>query len=351
MKSLPVYRQPKFKGITATSILIVAFALAMSHQASPVQCQEVGGEIDPLAASVIDAVRGKIASTKQGLVFNDVASNVIPDTEKPCVVLVPGLLASGRSMTAFCKEIEKQAFSTAVFHYSSHQGIKPSATQLATELRRLKVSQPTRRVVLLTHSMGGLVARCCVEDPALNPGNVTQLLLVAPPNHGSAVAKLSAAELSKKLGWQDPICETGLKSVDDAAGSLFGNAKVDLLPGSATLLELNARPRAAGVRYCVIAGSGGPVPGELIQLSLLVGNLLLPESPETQAAFESVSELAKLDEWTQGRGDGVVAVSSARLSGVKDFLTLPFSHNEFGETTSEAGNQVIAEVLKRLENR
>jgi len=345
---LPAYRHSKLKGFTDASVLIVAFAVAFFHQASTVRCQEVAGEIAPLAASVINAVRGKIASTNQGLVFNDVATNVDSDTEKPCVVLVPGLLASEGSMAAFCKVIEKQAFSTAVFHYSSHQGIKPSAIQLATELRRLKESQPTRRVVLLTHSMGGLVARCCVEDPALNPGNVTQLLLVAPPNHGSAVAKLSAAELSKKLGWQDPIGETGLRSVDDVAISLFGVAKADLLPGSSTLLELNARSRAAGVRYCVIAGSGGPVPGELIQLSLLVGNLLLPESPDAQAAFKSVSELANLDEWTQGRGDGVVAVSSAKLSGVKDFLTLPFSHNEFGEMTSEASNQVITEVLKRL---
>jgi hypothetical protein len=56
-----------------------------------------------------------------------------------------------------------------------------------------------------------------------------------------------------------------------------------------------------------------------------------------------------LDEWTVGRGDGVVSVSSAKLSGVQDFVTLPFLHNEFGDKTSKASNQVIAEVMKRLE--
>jgi len=329
-------------------MLIASFALDFVACLSIVRSQEVTAGIDPLAASITNAVRGNIVSTKQGIVFNDASSNVAIDSEKPCVVLVPGLLASERSMAAFCAALEGQAFSTAVFHYSSHDGIKPAAVQLAVELRNLKATRPERRVVLLTHSMGGLVARCCVEDPALNPGNVTQIVLVAPPNHGSAVAKLSATELTKKLGWKDAICETRSKSVDDIAGSLFGVAKEDLLPGSATLLELNGRVRAAGIRYCVIAGSGGPVPGEWIQLSLLVGNLLLPESPETKAAFDSVSALANLDEWTQGRGDGIVAVSSTKLSGVTDFLTLPFAHNEFGETTSEASNQVIAEVLKRL---
>jgi pimeloyl-ACP methyl ester carboxylesterase len=345
MKRLALQCQQNLGAIALTSI--VGLLSMMELARSTVHAQDGSGSIEPLVASVIDAVRGTVVSAKQGLVFNQPASG--GGRSKPSVVLIPGLLASPGSMDAVVSEIEKHAFSTAVFHYSSHQGIKSAAIQLATELRNLRVTQPDRPVVLLTHSMGGLVARCCVEDAALNPGNVKQLILIAPPNHGSAVARLSATEVSKRLGWRKRIGQSSLKSIDDVAGSLFGVAKDDLLPGSTTLLELNARLRAEGVRYSVIAGSGGPVPGELLQLSLLFGNLLLPEDPETQAALQSASDLACLDEWTVGRGDGVVSVSSAKLSGVQDFVTLPFLHNEFGDKTSKASNQVIAEVMKRLE--
>ncbi len=340
-----MFDKRRIRTATIALTLVVGCLLAVDPIVS-ISYADDGPALAPLAASVIDAVRSKIVSTKQGLVFNGLPS--VADSKKPCVVLVPGLLAAEGSMASICSAIEKQSFSTAIFHYSSHAGIKPAAIQLAAELRNLKEIRPDRRVVLLTHSMGGLVARCCVEDATLNPGNVQQLLLIAPPNHGSAVAKLSAAELSEKLGWDKQLYETGVKSIDHVAGSLFGIAKDELLPGSTTLRELNARSRAEGVKYCVIAGTGGPVPGELIQLSLLLGGLLLPEDPQAQAALKSASDLANLDEWTKGRGDGVVSVSSAKLSGVEDFLTLPFAHNEFGDMTSQASKQVIAEVLKRL---
>ena len=38
--------------------------------------------------------------------------------------------------------------------------------------------------------MGGLVARAMLEDPEFDSGNVTKLIMVAPPNQGSLLARV-----------------------------------------------------------------------------------------------------------------------------------------------------------------
>lgn len=300
----------------------------------------------PLIHGLANALRGEMILTTPGIVFGETPET--HKTTKPLVVLVPGLLAREGSMDSLRSALDQHCYSTALLHYSSHEGITSAATLLAKELRNIRETDPKRQVVLLTHSMGGLVARACLENESTNPGNVTQLIMIAPPNHGSAVAGLSAAELAKTFAWPEEIAATGLQTVDDAVGGFFGVAKQELRPDSEILLALNSRKIPAGVRYCVIAGTGGPIQGELIEMSLLVGGFLFGGEPETKASLERISQLAKLDEWTQGRGDGVVSLKSAQLNGVTDFVSLPFSHNEFGEESSDAATQVIREIIQRL---
>jgi len=81
---------------------------------------------------------------------------------------------------------------------------------------------------------------------------------------------------------------------------------------------------------------------------LLVSGLFASESPEVKAALDSAREIANMDEWTKGRGDGVVSIKSTRLDGVDDFVVLPFAHNDFGAEPTAAATQVIAEIKKRL---
>jgi predicted alpha/beta hydrolase family esterase len=286
------------------------------------------------------------------LFVSTVACSAEPDTPSvpttPNVILVPGLLASDGSMDSIRSAISESDIPPKVFKYPSSQGIKQAAALLSEELKTLKMTSPDRQVVLVTHSMGGLVARCCLEDPATNPGNVTRLIMIAPPNHGSAVAGLSAAELATRFSFTEQVGEAGLRAVDDVVSEFTGQAKDELKVGSEMLRCLNECAHAPGVLYTIFAGSGGPVSSELVSLTLLVSGLFASESPEVKAALDSAREIANMDEWTKGRGDGVVSIKSTRLDGVDDFVVLPFAHNDFGAEPTAAATQVIAEIKKRL---
>src|SRR5690606_20221809 len=117
------------------------------------------------------------------------------------------------------------------FAYPNDQSLGESACLLSQELKRLRETVLDRPIVLVTHSMGGLVARAAIEDPELNPGGVTRLIMVAPPTHGSHLARFAVSPdvwehwLARSKGnpWR--------RSVDAMADGL-GEAASDLVPGS-----------------------------------------------------------------------------------------------------------------------
>jgi pimeloyl-ACP methyl ester carboxylesterase len=271
------------------------------------------------------------------------------NSTKPLLILIPGLLASDDSMACLAKAGQKKSYPTAIFRYTSQKGIGTAATQLSGELRSLAQTSPGQRCVLVSHSMGGLVARKCIEDMTLAPNNVSHLIMIAPPNQGSEIAKLSAEKLAADFEFADKLDRQTLDLIDDSLGSFFGRAQEELCPESPLLAEMNRCERASGVRYCIIAGNKGPIPAQAAQVSTILGSLFLNEIPEARAALQSANRLFAMKEWTNGHGDGVVSVASTRLAGVDDVVTLPFAHNTFGETPCEATKLVIDEIWKRIE--
>jgi hypothetical protein len=91
-----------------------------------------------------------------------------------------------------------------------------------------------------------------------------------------------------------------------------GEAKIDLLPGSRFLTELNARPHPAGIDMLVIAGITTPWSEK--EINRWVGNLR-KNVPDDQQKW--VDEFGKnMIALTHGLGDGLVTVESTRLEGV-----------------------------------
>jgi hypothetical protein len=178
--------------------------------------------------------------------------------------------------------------------------------------------------------MGGLIARAVVEDQALDPGNVEQLILLGTPNAGSSLGGLrfaleaahvlapdcGDAEYAKALlhGWR--------RSLVDGLGEAGG----DLLPGSVFLTKLAARPRNPDVAYHVVLGTRGVLAEARLRalrahLPALLGDRALARLTEPMVdAF-----LAGLDEVVDGRGDGAVSVARGRLEGVEPVL-VPRDH-------------------------
>ncbi len=251
------------------------------------------------------------------------------------VILVPGLFAGESSMDLIRQSLAKQGIPVATFRYANQLPIDTAANGLANALAELQASEPTRQIAIVTHSLGGIVARAALEPDHRSSYQVKRLIMVGPPNHGSALAAYSANDLSQyiaSLGGE----YVDLGVLNSAASGFIGDAKESLAPGSNYLNKLNACPRAADVEYTIIAGNDGPIRRETIELPLALTELILGTNGETKRALAPVEKFMSTDDWMKGFGDGAVSIKSARLPGVDDFVVLPFCHTEFGGADSDS---------------
>ncbi len=181
---------------------------------------------------------------------------------------------------------------------------------------------------IVAHSMGALLARSLVEDDASWGHDVSSLILIAPVNQGSNLAKVQTV-LQLMNGLQSIKEKKTSRAMMHLSDGL-GQAAQDMLPGSAFLANLNRRARRNGLPYHIIAGDSGFLTREargqiearvnaLNRSSGLFGRL-------TQAATTDLPEI--LDELTDGTGDGGVAVKRTRLEGVAEPVILHANHAE-----------------------
>ncbi|HUT13294.1 MAG TPA: alpha/beta fold hydrolase [Thermoguttaceae bacterium] len=246
--------------------------------------------------------------------------------EKDLVVLVHGLNSSPEQVAGLLAAARREGLPCGTFRFPNDRAVADSAKLLADELGRFAREHPGRGVSLLTHSMGGLIARAVIEDPRSDPGNVRRLIMVAPPNQGSALARFAfALDLWEYLAAEGQRNEVSrfYALIEDG----LSEAAVDLRPGSLLLRTLNARPRNPRVRYTIFLGSEAPLAEKdlavLKQKIAAAGKrnrwvrLLGPNAHEW---------LDDLDEVIDGKGDGAVSIRRGRLEGVEDTVVLRFGH-------------------------
>jgi hypothetical protein len=208
------------------------------------------------------------------------------------------------------------------------------------------------RVRIVAHSMGGLVTREMLTSPARDfaaavregtvPG-VSIFIMVGTPNHGSPLARLRGlAEVRDQVARVAEGRGSWLGGILDGAGE----AKIDLLPGSRFLAELNRRPHPEGVEMLVIAGVAGPWSEGDIEAWI-----------EERREGANAEEAASLDELgaglvslTRGLGDGLVSVESTQLDGV-EHLTVEGTHLTMIRNLTEGSERVppaVPLIVERL---
>jgi len=185
------------------------------------------------------------------------------------VVLIHGLGRSPRSMRKLASRLSEAGFETVTFGYPSRKASIVELSGLLEERLEACCADPGRRIHFVTHSLGGILVRQYISGHPLP--NLGRVVMIAPPNHGSEVA-----DLLPKV----PL-----------AGKIAGPSGEDLGSG----------PEAAPARL-------GPV---AFDLGVLAGGRSF------NPVFSSI---------IPGPDDGMVAVESARVEGMKDFLVLPHSH-------------------------
>lgn len=239
----------------------------------------------------------------------------------PRVVLVHGLDEPGGIWDDLVPALEDAGFGVWEFRYPNDQSIDRSADLLAEHWPQL---QPGLPVVLIGHSMGGLVVRDFVSrlrhpegmPAAVGGPAVSGAILAGTPNQGSDWARLRVwLEIRDRLAPGTDSRFSLFAGLRDGTGA----AKIDLRPGSAFLRELDERPWPARV----------PV--------RIIGGILLQPPPSMTAALESIgdelvsSELASaLGAWWSdlgdGLGDGVVPVASLSFRDAPPPVLVPASH-------------------------
>ncbi len=283
---------------------------------------------------------------------------------KRLVVVLGGLQGRPGSTQRFAEclhsTIARADVRVATFVYPNDGPIARSAAVLEKLLKHIDACAPQTRVTLITHSMGGLVARYCVE-PAdkLLAGhgpttNVDQLIMICPPNHGSVLAQYAdALELADALHRmkedQVPLRQILQSLVSDG----IGEACEELVPNSELLQCLNSRPRAQGVNYHIIAGTAGPI-GPMIRLATTVAieesfaNTRVGTMPDVSDVLQRVHQLVASDEFARGLGDGAVSVASARLEGVSHLTLIPMQHTEWSDTDKPLIKSLVRTVADKV---
>lgn len=189
------------------------------------------------------------------------------DDDRPLVALLHGLARGRRSLAGLERAIAQAGYPTWARSYPSRrQPIAALAQQLA---RQIRDEAAGREVVVVTHSLGGILVRHMGAELPLRG-----VIMLAPPNQGSGLARAFAG--LRAFRW------------------LYGPVAEEL-----------ARPAgwpAPPAPFAVIAGTRAASLGNPTSwLSRGLG--LLP-----------------------GPSDGTVAVEETRLDGMADFRTVPASH-------------------------
>jgi pimeloyl-ACP methyl ester carboxylesterase len=269
---------------------------------------------------------------------------------RPVVILLHGFNSGPVQNAALMKPIQSENFACGAFVYPNDHSITASAQRLSKELKQFAVQHPRRRVALVCHSMGGLVARACVENPSLDPGNVERLIMIAPPTHGTLIAHFAVGTdvyehwLTRKDGgpW---------RRVRDSIIDGLGEAADDLCPNSEFLTELNCRPRNPRVRYSLFLGTGAMLSDDQVDWirDAFCDSLAKVPGADSRAG-RLASILDDVDELVEGKGDGIVAVKRGRLQGVADTVVMPFGHMAVtGEPRSEMLREFQQAVLNRVQ--
>ncbi len=225
------------------------------------------------------------------------------------VLFIHGLASSSATFASFATVAKEHHVQVLTFDYLGDGAIKEAGERLAADLTKLEHGYPDLRIVIVAHSMGGLVARYALEVAPPHPTCVTDLFTLGTPHQGSRMAKYQpAVEFIESLAGSPP------------SGGLwrrgFGEAGLDLLPGSELLQVIQSSPRAKNVRYHVIAGDRAIVWAEnLPELKTGYAQFLRRTEVPNRELLRLLDAFDQLDEIVTGKGDGAVSLASARLEG------------------------------------
>jgi pimeloyl-ACP methyl ester carboxylesterase len=126
---------------------------------------------------------------------------VAADVNSALVVFVHGFTSNGRYLSEQGAYVYGHGYSTAYFNYDSYRGIDTAAADLAERLQACGERIAIYGLVLIGHSMGGLVVRACANFSLGElKGYLRGTILLGTPNSGTL-----PQILPRVMDWGDAI--------------------------------------------------------------------------------------------------------------------------------------------------
>ena len=167
------------------------------------------------------------------------------------VLLTHGIASTRLFLAPLAWRLRRAGYAARLYGYPSIWWTNRShGRKLAEVLRRLGPRYD--RVHLVVHSMGGVVARCALEEEL--PENLGRVVMVAPPNRGSHVA----TRLAWSHGWIAPT----LLEIQDTPDSFVNTLgpppsgiEVGVIAASRDNVLMPGQTRLPGqADHCTVAG-------------------------------------------------------------------------------------------------
>ena len=152
------------------------------------------------------------------------------DAARPTICLIHGLDSSSAGFVHVVPLLEAAGYGIVVYDYPYNRRLDESCTAFKRDWAAFRRETQDRLPwAIVAHSMGALLARSLIEDDSTWAHDVSSLIMIAPVNQGSQLAKVQTImQLSK-----------GLKAINgkDATKAMLslsdglGRAAEDMLPG------------------------------------------------------------------------------------------------------------------------
>lgn len=192
-------------------------------------------------------------------------------TAQECVILLHALGRTSYSMSALASYLKKSDYLVINQGYpTTRKSIKLLAEENVASMVNQCQQHQTTKINFVTHSVGGIVLRAYLQNHRVR--HLGRIVMLAPPNHGSQLADLLRHNLIFQI--------------------IAGPAGQELTTDQSSIPNVLNQ----SVEYPV---------------GVIAGNFSF--NPLMKIIFH-------------GDNDGKVAVSSTRLTGMKDFIVLPVSH-------------------------
>jgi len=242
---------------------------------------------------------------------------------RPLVLCLHGLNGTHDAFDGLRQQLRSRGYSTAAVSYESQRSIASIARDVSTMMvSHLESCSHRQTLVLVGHSMGGLIAREWTNNPALENDSIAGLITVGTPHQGSAWATLPPLMQLFVKG------EFGFRDVSDLILHAPSNPALrDIAPESAFLDALNARENRHDVRYTSVIGTGSPVDVTTVERIQQTFRQLERHDGFVRLIRPRIQPLLNgFDELVRGRGDGVVASQSAAMASTTDCVEVDLSH-------------------------